>query len=321
MRYGLTLPTTGLPLAATPDWMRAAADVGYTDLWLGESIAADAVALLAVASAVAPSLNLGTAVLPAATRSPGLLAMSAATLAGLAPGRVSIGVGASSQGLVSEWGGASYQQPVERTRDIVRFLRRALRGERVTEAFETFSVRGFVLAEAPAEPPPVLMAALRPGMLRVAAQEADGAVLTLVSAGDLTRIRAVCGQALPLVAWLTVCPYEDPGFAEQARVAARRLLAGYLTVPAYAAAAGWHGRGDALALMQAQWDAGRRREATAAIPDHVVDELVIHGSPDHCRERIAEYVSAGVTVPIVSALPLDPSPAGIREVTRQLAPA
>ena len=92
-------------------------------------------------------------------------------------------------------------------------------------------------------------------------------------------------------------------------------------MPAYAAAAGWHGRGDALALMQAQWDAGRRREATAAIPDHVVDELVIHGSPDHCRERIAEYVSAGVTVPIVSALPLDPSPAGIREVTRQLAPA
>ena len=320
MRYGLTLPTTGLPLAAMPDWIRAAEDAGYTDLWLGESVAADAVALLAMASVVAPALNLGTAVLPAATRSPGLLAMSAATLAGLAPGRVSIGVGASSKGLVSEWGGGAYERPVERTRDIVRFLRRALRGERVTEAFETFSVRGFVLAEAPAEPPTVLVAALRPGMLRMAGQEADGAVLTLVSAKDVLRIRAVVGPDLPLVAWLTVCPYEDPSFAEQARAAGRRLLAGYLTFPAYAAAAVWHGRGDALALMHAEWDAGRRREAVAAIPDPIVDELVIHGSPEFCREHIAEFASAGVEVPIVSVLPLDAGLAGILEATRKLAP-
>ena len=317
MRYGLTLPATGLPLERTADWIRAAADAGYTDLWLGESVAADAVALLAMASAVAPALHLGTAVLPAATRSPGLLAMSAATLAGLAPGRVSIGVGASSKGLVSDWGGAAYEHPVERTRDIVRFLRLALRGERVTEAFETFTVNGFALAQAPAQPPPVLVAALRAGMLRVAAEHADGAVLTLVSAADVTRIRSVCGPDLPLVAWLTVCPYEVAEVVDEARAAARRLLVGYLTVPAYAAAAAWHGRGDALALMQAEWAAGRRREAAAAIPDHVVDELVIHGSPGYCRERIAEYAAAGVQVPIISALPLD---GDVLRATRLLAP-
>jgi probable F420-dependent oxidoreductase len=305
VRYGITLPTSGVPLAEMPSWVRAGADSGYTDLWLGESFGADAIALLAMASVVAPELHLGTAVLPASTRIPGLLAQSAATLAGLAPGRVSIGLGASSPVVVSDGGGVLSRRPVAHTRDVVRFLRRALAGERVTEEFQTFSVSGFALAEPPAQPPPLLVAGLRPAMLRLAAEEADGAVLTLVSASDIARIRGVVGAELPLVAWLLVCPYNDPAEADRARRIARRLLAGYLTVPAYCAAADWHGRGESLAAMHAEWAVGRRREAVAAIPDSVVDELVIHGAPDYCRERIAEFVEAGVQVPLISAIPLD----------------
>jgi probable F420-dependent oxidoreductase len=288
-----------------PQWIRAAADSGYTELWLGESFGGDAVALLALASAVAPALYLGTAILPASTRTPGLLAMSAATLAGLAPARVSIGLGASSPVVVSDGGGILPDHPVAHTRDVVRFLRRALAGERVTADFETFSVRGFALAEPPAEPPPLLVAGLRPAMLRVAAEEADGAVLTLVSTADVARIRGVVGAELPLVAWLLVCPYDDPADAARARSVARRLVAGYLTVPAYSAAADWHGRSEALAAMHEEWAAGRRREAVAAIPDTVVDDLVIHGAPEYCRERIGEFFEAGVEVPVVSAIPLD----------------
>jgi probable F420-dependent oxidoreductase len=317
MRYGLTLPAGGVPLAALPDWVRLAADAGYTDLWFGESVFLDAVAALAMAAVAAPALQLGTAVLPTSTRTPGLLAMSAATLAGLAPGRVSIGVGASSPGLVREWGGGAYERPVARTRDVVRFLRQALRGERVSQAYETFTVDGFALAEAPAVPPPVLVAALRPAMLRLAAQEADGAVLTLVAAGDVPRIRAEVGSDLPLVAWLTACPYEDPGDADRARAAARRMLAGYLTIPSYAAAADWHGRGPALAALHREWAAGRRREAVAAIPDAVVDALVIHGHPDSCREQLAAYAAAGVDLTLVSPLPLGGDPFA---ATRLLAP-
>jgi probable F420-dependent oxidoreductase len=305
MRHGITLPTCGVPLGQLSEWVRAAADSGYTDLWLGESFGADAVALLAMASAVAPSLNLGTAVLPVSTRTPGLLAQSAATLAGLAPGRVSIGLGASSPVVVSDGGGVLPGRPVAHTRDVVRFLRRALAGERVTEDFETFSVRGFAIAEPPVQPPPLLVAGLRPAMLRMAAQEADGAVLTLVSADDIARVRGVVGAQLPLVAWLLVCPYGEPAEADRARHVARRLLAGYLTVPAYSAAADWHGRGDALAAMHAEWAAGGRREAVVAIPDSVVDELVIHGTPEYCRERIDGFAEAGVEVPLVSAVPLD----------------
>ena len=298
MRYGITLPAAGIPLAALPDWVRLTADLGYTDLWLGESVGADAVALLAMASVVAPSLQLGTAVLPAMTRAPGLLAMSAATLAGLAPGRVSIGVGASSPGLVQDWYGGTYDRPVARVRDTVRFLRASLGGERVTQAYETFAVSGFALAEPPAVAPPVLVAGLQPGMLRLAAAEGDGAVLTLVSPSDIARIRDVVGPDLPLVAWVTACPYLDPADAPRARAAARRMLGAYLRIPAYAAAARWHGR-------------------DATVTDDVVDALVVHGHPDACREQVEAYADAGVALTLLSPLALD---GDATAATRLLAP-
>jgi alkanesulfonate monooxygenase SsuD/methylene tetrahydromethanopterin reductase-like flavin-dependent oxidoreductase (luciferase family) len=178
-------------------------------------------------------------------------------------------------------------------------------------------VRGFALAEPPAQPPPLLVAGLRPAMLRMAAEEGDGAVLTLVSEADVRRVRGVVGSKCPLVAWLLVCPYGDPTEAGRARHVARRLLAGYLTVPAYSAAADWHGRSEALGPMRAEWAAGRRREAVAAIPDSVVDELVIHGAPEYCRERIAEFSEASVEVPLISAIPLDGE---VMAAVRSLAP-
>lgn len=262
-------------------------------------------ALLALAAALAPELQLGTAVLPASHRTPGLLAQSAATLAGLAPGRVSIGLGASSPAVIADGGGQLPPRPLAHVRDTVRFLRRAFAGERVTEDFETFSVRGFALAEPPVRPPPLLVAGLRPAMWRLAAEEADGAVLTLVSRADIARVRSVVGPDLPLVTWLLVCPYDDAAQSERVRTVGRRLLAGYLTVPAYAAAADWHGRGEALAKMRSEWAAGRRREAAAGIPDAVVEDLIIHGEPEHCRDRIAQFVAAGVTVPLISLVSLD----------------
>src|SRR5262249_46372784 len=151
--WGLTIPLTGLPLAEHADLVRALPDLGYTDVWSSEVAGADAFTPLAVASQWAPSLRLGTAVVPVYTRGPALIAMSAATLAGLAPGRFVLGIGASSPVVVQDWNGIPYEEPYKRTRDVLRFVRTALAGERVGR---------FELETPPEQPPPVLLAALRP---------------------------------------------------------------------------------------------------------------------------------------------------------------
>ncbi|MEV6624005.1 LLM class F420-dependent oxidoreductase [Amycolatopsis sp. NPDC051106] len=313
-RWGLTIPLTGVPLTAHRELVEQLPDLGYTDAWTAETAGTDAFTPLVLASQWAPQLRLGTAIVPVYTRGPGLLAMQAATVAELAPGRFVLGIGASSPVIVSNWNAAAFEEPFARSRDTLRFLRSALTGEKVSEKYDTFAVSKFRL-ERPADPPPsIMLAALRPGMLRLAAREADGAITNWLAASDVPKVRSVIGPDVELAARIFVCPTED---AEAARGLGRMLISSYLTVPVYAAFHDWLGRGEALAPMHEAWAAGDRQKANQVIPDAVVDDLVIHGSVESCREQVQSYVDNGLTTPIIALLPTGGDPF---EQVRGLAP-
>jgi alkanesulfonate monooxygenase SsuD/methylene tetrahydromethanopterin reductase-like flavin-dependent oxidoreductase (luciferase family) len=99
-RHGITVPFTRAPLHAQADAYRRVEDLGYTDLWTGEADADDGFTPLVLGSVWAPTMRLGTGIVPAYTRGPALLAQSAASLASAAPGRVVLGIGASSNVIV-----------------------------------------------------------------------------------------------------------------------------------------------------------------------------------------------------------------------------
>jgi probable F420-dependent oxidoreductase len=313
-RWGITIPLTGVPLTAHRELVEQLPDLGYTDAWTAETAGTDAFTPLVLASQWAPQLRLGTAIVPVYTRGPGLLAMQAATVAELAPGRFVLGIGASSPVIVENWNAAPFEAPFARSRDTLRFLRSALTGEKVSEKYDTFSVSKFRL-ERPADPPPsIMLAALRPGMLRLAAREADGAITNWLAASDVPKVRAEIGPDVELAARIFVCPTED---AAAARGLGRMLISSYLTVPVYAAFHEWLGRGEALAPMHEAWAAGDRQKANQVIPDAVVDDLVVHGSLDSCREQVQSYVDKGLTTPIIALLPTGGDPF---EQVRALAP-
>jgi probable F420-dependent oxidoreductase len=306
-RWGLTIPLPGMGLPEHREIIEGLADLGYTDAWSAETNGVDAFTPLALAAGWSDQLRLGTAIAAIYTRGPGLLAMSGATIAGLAPGRFTLGIGTSSQVIVEQWNGIPLVKPYQRARDTLRFLRRALAGEKVSEEYETFTVQGFRLDPAPAVPPGLALAALRPGMLRLAAADADAAITNWLAPSDVAAIRAVTGEDCELVARIFVCPTTD---ADAARGIGRRLIAAYLTVPVYAAFQAWLGRAEALKPMQDAWAAGDRRGALAAIPDELVDELVVHGDPQACRERVAEYQAQGLDTPVIAITPaagIDPA--------------
>ncbi|MBB4910021.1 LLM class F420-dependent oxidoreductase [Actinophytocola algeriensis] len=304
-RWGLTLPLTGVPLPAHRDLVRSLPDLGYTDVWSAETAGTDAFTPLALVAEWSPGLRLGTAIAPIYTRGAGLLAMSAATVAELAPGRFVLGIGTSTPTIVTKWNALPFEAPYARSRDTLRFLRAALRGDKVTEKYETFEVSKFRLERPPTPPPQVVLAALRPGMLRLASREADGAITNWLAPSDVPKVRSELGTDPELVARIFVCPTTD---ADAARGLGRMLISSYLTVPVYAAFHEWLGRGDALRAMHEAWAAGDRQAANTAIPDEVVDELIVHGPPEKCRERVAEYVEQGLTTPVISILPTGDDP-------------
>jgi probable F420-dependent oxidoreductase len=318
-RHGMTIPFDGVPLHAQRDWIVELADLGYTDVWSSEANGADAFTPLALASTWAPSLRLGTAIVPAFTRGPGLMAQSVGTLAQAAPGRFVLGVGTSSNVIVEGWNGIPFDEPYKRTRDVVRFLRRALAGEKVTGEFDTFSVRGFKLGMMPEQPVPILVAALREGMLRLAGREGDGAIINWLSADDVATVAPIvqaAGDGTPreVVARIFVAPTDD---ADTVRGMGRFAIAAYLNVPVYAAFHEWLGRSDRLAEMWRLWKEGDRKAALAAIPDSVVDELIVWGPPEKCREHVQRYVDNGVTTPALALLPFGLDQ---RQAVRDLAP-
>ncbi|TQS24961.1 LLM class F420-dependent oxidoreductase [Microbispora sp. KK1-11] len=314
-RWGMTIPFFGQTPVESKELVTELPALGYTDAWSAEVGGADGFVPLALAAEWAPSLRLGTAIVPVYTRGPALLAMSAATLADLAPGRFVLGIGASSPVIVGNWNAGEFDKPYARVRDTLRFLRAALAGEKVTESYETFAVKGFRLEKAPATPPKIVLAALRPGMLRLAAREADGAITNWLSPGDVRKVRGELGPETELIARLFVVVTED---AAKAREIGRRLLAAYLTVPVYAAFHEWLGRGELLRPMQEAWAAGDRKAALKAIPDEVVDDLVVHGDAATCRARVREYLAAGLDAPVLAPLPGGDLP--LADTVRALAP-
>lgn len=315
MGYGITVPFEGIPLSEHREWFEELAELGYTDIWSAEADGTDAFTPLALAAAWAPSLRLGSAIVPVFTRGPALLAQSAAALAEAAPGRFVLGVGTSSNVIVERWNGIPFEEPYKRARDVVRFLRLALAGEKVDASFDTFTVKGFRLGRPPAVVPPILVAGLRPGMLRLAGREADGAVINWLGAQDVPKVVAEIGPGKEVVARIFVCPTTD---TSAARAVGRRLVAAYLNVPVYAAFHDWLGRRPLLEGMWKAWQAGDRRQALEQIPDQVVDDLIIHGSPDEVRATVQRYVDHGVTTPALAVIPVG---VDLRQAVRNLAPA
>jgi len=315
-RWGMTLPLHGLPLAEQRDLVASLPDLGYTDAWSAELNGVDAFSPLTLASQWAPQLRLGTAIVGIYTRAPVALAVQAATLADLAPGRFVMGIGTSSKVAVEQWNGIPFVQPYQRSRDMLRFLREALAGGKVTHEYETFSVDGFRLDPAPATPPALALAALRPGMVKLAAAEAGIAITNWLSPSDVPQVRGVAGPDCELVARIFVCPTAD---IQTARYIGRRAVAAYLTVPVYAAFHEWLGRGEIIAPMLAAWNSGDRKGALAAIPDELVDELVVHGALEHCRERVAQYHATGLDTPVIAILPTPG--VDLAEAVSKLAPA
>jgi probable F420-dependent oxidoreductase len=272
------------------------ADLGYSDFWAGESDRADGITPLALVAAAEPRLSLGTAIVPVYTRGRALLAQTAATLSSAAPGRVTLGLGASSPAIVEGWNGIAFHDPFVRVRDTVRYLRRALAGERVEG--------GFRLGLVPDPPPLLAIGALQSQMLRLAGREGDGVVLTSLGADDVVPLleRVVPERpAFAVIAWVTVCVVDGPAEAERALAVARRRVGRYLLTPTYARYHRGLGRGDLLDRMGSDVD---------DTPEELIRDLVVMGSPDECRAQLQRFVDAGITTLLYEMLPMPRSAGG-----------
>ena len=329
-RWSLSVPMDEISLTEHIEIVREAEQSGYTDAWSMEVDGIDCFAPLA-AIAQATNLRVGTAIANVYTRGPATLAMSAAGLAELAPGRFCLGIGAGSAPIVEFWNGGKFARPATRVRETLAFLRQAFTGERVTFEGETFTVKGFRLSRGPKQAIPIHVGALRPMMLRIAGKYADGAIVNWLAADDAKKSVAVVREAaqeagrnpddVEITARLFIS-VDPPGPAVDTGI--RRHINAYLNVPVYKAFHEWLGRSASLGPMWDAWAGGDRKAAVAAVPQEVMNDLIVQGSPDEMKAQVQRYFDAGVDTAFLQMQSFEADPAKKREnilnAVRNLAP-
>lgn len=328
-RWGLTVPLSGIPLSDHESVFREAEAIGYTDFWSAESDV-DPWICLALGASWTSTATLGTAIVGVFSRGPAIIAIGAAAMGEAAPGRFVLGLGSGSNVTVERWNGGHFDRPLTRVTEVVQAVRQALDGVPVNVDGRTLKVSGFKLGRPAPYRVPIYVAALQERMVRQAVRIADGVITNWLSAEDVKQVAAVVrDEALkagkdpatyPILCRISVYPTREPRAREQFR----RAVTAYLNVPVYRRFHQWLGRGDALAEMNARWDAGDRKGALAAVPERALDDLAVFGTPDECRDTLARYVDNGVTVPILNFMNLETDPAArgaeSRAMLKALAP-
>lgn len=303
LRLGLSVPVGSLQ--GLPDLAREAEARGWTDIWSQESRALDAFTPLACVGAVTRRLRLGSAIAIAALRAPGMTAMQTAALASLAPGRVVLGLGASTRVVVEQWHGVPFPtSPLTDLRDRTLTIRRLLDGERVG---------GLRLEEPPAEPVPIYLAALGPRMLELSRTVGAGVVLFLVGPRRLSEVLEPFGGEVDSVERL----FCFPGRFQEVAAGARRAIFPYTMVPYYARSLRAQGFGEEMDAVAAAWAAGERGASAGRISDALLREVVLTGSADDIAQRVEEHRRVGLRTPVLAF----PDAEAARTHLRALAPS
>jgi probable F420-dependent oxidoreductase len=302
MRLGITIPLDGFQNRHFIELVRHAEKLGYADAWSYETMVGDGITPIAAAASVTERIRFGTAILPVFTRSPALLAMSAAGLQNLSGGRFILGVGISTPTIVQQWMDVPYEKPVTRLRETVEALRAIFSGQKVSMKGKTVAIDGFRLGAHMENPPPIYVGAQGELMLRTAGEVGDGTIVNFITPETfpqmLAHIREGARKAGKQTGAIEVAcrivfaiDQEEDVVREQLR----RELTAYLTVPQYNKFFQWIGYEKEARTALTAWNAGDRKKALASVPDQMMESIFIYGTPDRWAKRLKDYEKAGIT--------------------------
>ncbi len=309
---------------------QVAEELGYDSIWIPEAWAYEQFQLLAEIAGITKRLKLATGIANIFSRSPGLLAMSAATLDEISEGRAILGLGTSGKLVVENFHGMKYEKPLTRLRETVGILRALWRGERLSPEMSTlFDARHFKLEMKPLRDNiPIYIASLQDKAIHEIGKIADGWVPTfwpyqhlrdgidMIAKG--AREAGRDASAIAVAPFVAIVPMED---VDMARGMIKPLVSFYIGGMGayYHAMFCKYGFRENADQVRDLYNSGDRRAAAAAVSDALIDAISICGSTAHCRERMAEWQANGVNTFLMN-LPTGVPVEVTEQVLRELAP-
>ncbi len=329
-RTGIVPFWKGYDRKAVLRFAQMAEDLGYDSIWVPEAWAYDQFSLLTEIATVTKRLKLATGIANVFSRSPGLLAMAAATLDEISEGRVILGLGTSGKNVVENFHGVPYRKPLTRLRETVAILRTLWKGERLSPELSSLAeLRHFKLEMTPVRADiPILFASLQEKAITDIGCVADGWIPTFWPyehfEDGLAWMRAGAEEAgrdpdaLELAPFMAVLPFDDV-------VAARSLIKPLVSFYIGGMGTYYHamfcryGFQENADLVRELYGAGDRKRAAVEVSDALVDAIAICGAPEHCHEQLAEWRRYGVGTALLN-LPTGVPPEMTEHFLQTMAP-
>ncbi|MGQ3411670.1 LLM class flavin-dependent oxidoreductase [Natrinema sp. LN54] len=293
---------------------------GYDAVWVGELWGASGVVQATEMACRTDEIGIGTAILNVYSRSPAVLAMTAASLEDAADGRFTLGVGTSTATAVEGLHGMSFDRPVRRAHETIELIRKftAGTGDPVDYEGELLEAANFPSIETSV---PIYHAGLGPANRRVVGRLCDGWIPHNIPFSRLEdafeEVAAAARERDREPDEIAIAPYvpsavsDDPS---EAREVLRRHVAYYVgSGEGYrrAVATAYPDEADRIADA---WRAGDRDDAASAVTDEMIADLGVAGTPEEARERLRTLVAeTGIDHPIV-VIP-EPASSDVTETT------
>src|SRR3954464_15079121 len=317
MRLGVHIGYWGLGLTRQDqlEIVQEAERVGYDSVWAAEAYGSDVATILGWIAGQTEKIKIGSSIFQMPGRSPAMTAMAAATLDQLSDGRMLLGIGSSGPQVSEGWHGVRFGKQLQRTREYIEVVRRALRRERGDCEGETLELplpdgpgKPLKLTIAPVqESIPIYLAAIGPKNTALAGEIADGWIPTLLDPEHLSTLRENLDEgasragrsldAFDIAPSVQVYVNDD---LDAARDALRPFIALYVGGMGsrkqnfYNQLVQRYGFEDAAKEVQDLYLDGKKDEAAAALPGELIDRVSICGPKDVVRERLAKDSDAGV---------------------------
>jgi F420-dependent oxidoreductase-like protein len=300
--------------------------LGYDSIWTAEAYGSDAATILGWLAAVTTKIKLGSAIFQMPGRSPAMTAMTAATIDNLSDGRMLLGIGSSGPQVAEGWHGQRFGRQIQRTREYVQVVRKALAREKLEYSGDTLELplpdgpgKALKLTITPVqEEIPIFLAAIGPNNTKLAGEVADGWIPTLFSPEHVSEFRplleegaARAGRDLNgfrIMPTVNVFITDD---VEAARNATRPFIALYVGGMGsrdknfYNALVQRYGFEEEAREVQDLYLEGKKDEAMARLSDELIDKVSLVGPKEKVRDQLQVFREAGVHTLGVTPLAFD----------------
>ncbi|MEX2196521.1 MAG: LLM class F420-dependent oxidoreductase [Thermoleophilaceae bacterium] len=329
MRLGLHVGYWGLGLTSQQqiDLVREAESLGYDSVWTAEAYGSDSATILGWIAAQTEKIKIGSAIFQMPGRSPAMTAMTAATLDQLSDGRMLLGIGSSGPQVAEGWHGQRFAKQLQRTREYVGIVRKALARERLEFQGDSYELplpdgpgKALKLMIAPVQDSiPIYVAAIGPKNTQLCGEIADGWLPTFFSPEHVDDSRKLLEEGAQragrsLNGSFDIAPNVNVAIADDvdaARDLMRPVLALYVGGMGskdknfYNALVRRYGFEEAAEEVQGLYLEGKKEEAAAALPAELIDMVSLCGPKERVKERLDVYREAGVGTLIMTPMAFD----------------